>query len=98
MIHNWAFQWKMNFNPDPTKQAQEVIFIRKTKKLPHPSLVFNNTNVTQSMYQKHLGIILDSKLTFENHINMVTTKINKTIGLFCKLQNLPPRTVLIKIY
>ena len=21
MIHNWDFQWKMNFNPDPTKQA-----------------------------------------------------------------------------
>ena len=29
MIHNWTFQWKMNFNPDPTKQAQEVIFNRK---------------------------------------------------------------------
>ena len=70
MIHNWAFRWKMNFNPDPTKQAQEVIFSRKTKKLPHPPLVFNNVNVTQSIYQKHLGIILDSKLTFENHLNM----------------------------
>ena len=31
MIHNWDFQWKMNFNPAPTKQAQEVIFSRKTK-------------------------------------------------------------------
>ena len=28
-INNWAFQWKMNFNPDPTKQATEVIFSRK---------------------------------------------------------------------
>ena len=74
MIHNSAFQWKMNFNPDPTKQAQEVISSCKTKKLPHPPLVFNNTNVTQSIYQKHLGIILDSKLTFESHINMVTIK------------------------
>ena len=98
LIHNWAFQWKINFNPDPTKQAQEVIFSRKTKKLPHPPLVFNNTNVTQSIYQKHLGIILDSKLTFENHVNMVTTKINKTIGLLRKLKNLLPRTALIKIY
>ena len=98
MIYNWAFQWKMNFNPDPTKQAQEVIFNHKTKKLPHPPLVFNNTNVTQSIYQKHLGIILDSKLTFENHINMVTTKINKTIGLLRKLQNPLPRIALIKIY
>ena len=88
----------MNFNPDRTKQAQEVIFSRKTKKLPHPPLVFNNTNVTQSIYQKHLGIILDSKLTFENHINIVATKINKNIGLLSKLQNLLPRTALIKIY
>ena len=27
-ISNWATQWKMNFNPDTTKQAQEVIFSR----------------------------------------------------------------------
>ena len=40
MIHNWAFQWKMNFNPDPTKQAKEVIFSSKTKKLLHPPLLF----------------------------------------------------------
>ena len=22
----WAYQWKMQFNPDPSKQANEVIF------------------------------------------------------------------------
>ena len=72
------FDTEMNFNTDPIKQAQEVIFSRKTKKLRHPPLVFNNTNVTPSIYQKHLGIILDSKLAFENHISKVITKINKT--------------------
>ena len=30
-IKQWAFQWKMSFNPDPNKQAQEVIFSRKLK-------------------------------------------------------------------
>ena len=25
-ISNWTFQWKMSFNPDVNKQAQEVIF------------------------------------------------------------------------
>ena len=60
--------------------------------------MFNNTNVTQSIYQKHLGLILDSKLTFENHVNMVTTKINKTIGLLRKLQNPLPRIALMQIY
>ena len=81
MIHNWAFQWKINFNPNPIKPVQEVIFNSKTKKLPHPSLA----KVTQSIYQKHLGIILDSKLTFENCLKLVTTKKYKTIGLLHKL-------------
>ena len=31
-ISNWATQWKMNFNPDTTKQAQKVIFSQKVKK------------------------------------------------------------------
>ena len=29
-IFEWAVQWKMNFNPDPSKQAQELLFSRKT--------------------------------------------------------------------
>ena len=28
----WATQWKIDFNPDTTKQAQEVIFSGKSKK------------------------------------------------------------------
>ena len=35
-ISNLATQWKMNFNPDTTTQAQEVIFSRKLKKKAHP--------------------------------------------------------------
>ena len=31
-IKNWAIQQKMNFNPDPSKQDQEVIFSRKLQK------------------------------------------------------------------
>ena len=31
-INKWAYQWKMSFNSDPSKQAQEAIFSRKTKK------------------------------------------------------------------
>ena len=25
-ISNWAFQWKVQFNPDPNKQTNEVYF------------------------------------------------------------------------
>ena len=60
--------------------------------------MFNNVKITQAIYQKHLGVLLDSKLTFENHLKMVTTKINKAIGLLRKLQNVLPRTAFITIY
>ena len=37
-ISTWAYQWKMNFNPDTSKQAQEVLFSRKVKVTAHPNL------------------------------------------------------------
>ena len=90
-ISNWALQWKMSFNPDVNKQAQEVIFSRKTKGDIHPPLVFNNNIVLQVNSQTHLGVALDLKLTFEEHLSNVFNKFNKTIGLLPKLQKLLPR-------
>ena len=64
-ISTWAHQWKINFNPDTNKQAQEVIFKRKVKVTIHPQLVFNNNPVHETATQKHLGMFLDSKLNFQ---------------------------------
>ena len=97
-INDWAFQWKMTFNPDRSKQAQEIIFSRKLKKATHPPLLFNNNNVSQVNFQTHLGVILDVKLTFEEHLKNVFNKTNKTIGLLKKLSNLLPRQALVTIY
>ena len=88
----------MNFNPDTTKQAQEVIFSRKVKKTVHPPLLFNNASVTRTSSHKHLGIILDNQLKFDDHIKMVFRKISKTIGLLRKLHNFLSRAALITIY
>ena len=96
IINNWVYQWKMNVNRDSTKQAQEVIFSRKAKAIYHP--LFNNNSVFHSSSQKHLGAILDSKLIFDEHQKIVSLKLNITLGLLQKLQNLLPRSTLITIY
>ena len=80
-ISNLAFQWKMSFNPDLNKQTQEVTFIRKIKSNIHPLLVFNNNVVSQVNSHKHLGIIIDFKLTFEEYLLRVFKKVNETISL-----------------
>ena len=97
-INKWAFQWKISFNPDPNKQAQEVIFSRKFNKPDHPSLNFNNMVVIQSTTHKHLGMILDTKLDFQEHLKDKLSKISKTIGLLRKLQKILTRHPLITIY
>ena len=96
-MKNWVFQGKMDFNPDSTKQADEVIFSCKSKEIYHTPLVFNNTSVSQSSSEKHLGVMLDSKLIFDKHLKMVSLKISKIIGLLQKLHNLPPRSAVITI-
>ena len=67
-ITNWCFQWKMIFKPDFSKQMQELIFSRKIKKLFHPTLLVKNIPLSNSLFQKHLGLTLDVKLNFLKHI------------------------------
>ena len=88
----------MSFNPDQSKQAQEIKFSRKTQKVIHPPVIFNNVPVVRSSCQKHLGIYLDQKLNFSNHIKEKISKANKGIGIFRKLYNVLRRNSLIKIY
>ena len=97
-LSHWAHQRKMSFNPDPTKQAVEVIFSRKVNKDSHPTLTFNNSIVYQAMSQKHLGTLLDNRLSFQEHLRLVFSKINRTIGLLHKLQCLIPGSALLTIY
>ena len=58
IVNKWAFQWKMSFDPDQNKQAQENIFSRTTKKNSNPLLHFSNSIVLQTPYQKHLAMFL----------------------------------------
>ena len=70
----------MSFNPDSSKHAQEVIFSRKLQKSAYPPLHFNNIIVPQSTTQRHLGMLLDVKLDFQEHVKNIYSKVNKTIG------------------
>ena len=97
-INNWAYQWKMSFNPDPSKQAQEVIFSRKIKKPSHPVLIFSNNQVIQTPNEKHLGLFFHEELDFGEHLRYIANKVNKPIGLLRKLQKCLPRRSLVTIY
>ena len=75
LISNWAYKWKMHFNPDPKKLAQKVLFSRKSQIQNHATLSLNNIQVERSNYHQHLGVILDETLNFKEHINSAISKV-----------------------
>ena len=55
-------------NPEPSKQATEVLFSCKNDSPSHPQLTFNGTVIKKVNEQKHLGLILDSGLSYKKHL------------------------------
>ena len=98
VIHQWAHQWKLEFNPDPTKQATEVLFSCKKSNPHHPQLMFNGTVVAKMIEQKHLGLILDSSLSFRKHLNEKILKAKKNLGIIKHLSIFLPRKTLDQMY
>lgn len=58
------------------------------------NLVFNKGNLTQSIYKKHMSIILDLKLTSENNIKIVTTKIIRLLDFPKNYKSFVPETAM----
>ena len=88
----------MFFNPDITKQAQEVIFSRNSKKTNHPMVYYNQAPVVHTNCHKYLGMYLDKKLNFLQHIKEKISKAHRGIGVIPKLTHKLPRHSLITIF
>ena len=81
----------MSFNQDPSKKAQEVIFSRKVNDVLYPPLTLNIVDLGQIRSQKHLEMLLDFKLSFNEHLEIVFVKVNRDIPILRKLQSVLPR-------
>ena len=87
-ISRWVYKWEMTFNPDLSKQAQEVIFSRKAIKVSYSSITFDTVSVPRTTCQNHLGLYLHVKYMIM--INVKISKANKGIGIIKSLLNTLP--------
>ena len=58
----------------------------------------NNQIIRRVSHTKFLGVLIDEKLTWNNHISDVTNKISKNVGVIRKLSNLLPQRILFTLY
>jgi len=61
-------------------------------------IVINNTPVLKVNTIKFLGVILDSKLSWTEHVNHIKLKISKATGIICKAKKYFHSVTLRKLY
>ena len=97
-VARWAHQWKMSFNPDPSKQAVEVHFSGKINPMDTPPVYFNNLAAASCETHKDLVLLLDKRLAFDRHVEEMMLRANKGIRLITRLRRYLPRNSLLTIY
>ena len=68
------------------------------KNVNFPDISVGNNTINETSVTKFLGIHLDKKLNFVNHITEMSMKVAKSIELLYKLNSFLPETILKKLY
>ena len=76
-IVNWSTKWGLKFNPDKCKS---VSFNRKRTILSH-AYVMSNIVIERLQSLSDLGLTVDSRLNWNDHVINITNKANQRLGL-----------------
>jgi len=68
-----------------TQKTEIVVFIPSRKAPPKLEIVINNKVIRSQRKMKYLGVIVDDKLTFKEHLEYVTDKVNKVTRALWRL-------------
>lgn len=69
-LEEWADRWRIKINPDKTT----AIYFSKKRNIRYPVLKFGNVNVKWESTGTYLGLTLDSKMTWAQHIAKASNK------------------------
>ena len=78
-----TYQKKLNYNVNIT------MFDSMTNKF---------ISLESKEYIKYLGVLIDNRLSWKHHINFISSKLSKTIGVISKIRHFVPRHTEMKIY
>ena len=93
-INNWLKVNKLCLNIDKTKY---MIFSIKEKP-PDINLSIGNIQIGRTNVHKFLGVFIDDKITFSDHISKLCSKLSSGIGMLRRLKSCVPRDVLKQLY
>ena len=96
-INEWLYCNKLSLNVSKT---HFIIFKSQGMRNPivNESLVIRNEVIKRDRKTKFLGVMIDEKLSWTEHINYIKSKIAKGIGIICKARKLLNIKTLCTLY
>ena len=96
LLYQWLCANRLSLNVLKT----EFIVFRPPKKTLDNRIVLrlNGTKIYESNKIKYLGLILDSRLSWNHHINELTKKLNRAVGIIYKIRSDCTQKVLLSLY
>ena len=94
-VNNWLNSNKLSIN---ISKSKFMVFCKRKKNILLPELKIDNIIIEHVNSFNFLGIDFNSKLTWTNHINKISNKISRTIGVMNKIKETVPQKILKLIY
>ena len=95
-IDNWFTSNKLMIN---TSKTNFMVFSTKPSiQNSNFNVNINNSTITRVHHTKFLGVIIDSKLTWQDHIMHIKNKISKIIGILLRVRRVLSTKALVTLY
>jgi len=94
-VNDWFQLNGLSININKTKA---MLFYDPRKKVEEIKLKINNSDIEFVTEFNYLGIIFDSNLSWNAHINMISRKISKSLCVMNKLKNVIPTNIRLTLY
>ena len=96
LICHWLWANKINLNGNKT---EIIIFRPKNKQITkHFNFRISGQKINTCRNVKYLGVILEENLYWNLHLSALNLKLNKAIGLLCKIKHYVLKFLLKTLY
>ena len=94
-IDDWLRCNKLSINVNKTHY---LVFCSKSTKVNDLIIKLNHHPISRVYSTKFLGVYLDANLSWKNHIEYISKKIAKSIGIICKARKILNKSTIISLY
>ena len=94
-VNSWLTANKISINADKTKF---ITFTYRKKLNFSPLIKIGNNIIKKTDHIKFLGVLVDQNLNYNHHVNYISSKISKSIGILFRLNKYLPIEILRLLY